>query len=105
MEKFEKGKQYGLHYKSKSWDEWAGKIEITEIQYYDQPIEIHGNKIEDIAQIGEAIIKYVDTKYYKNKLFKVPIVGYFGTRDREKETNCLSLNNKFYFSVFLKGAN
>lgn len=99
--KFEKGKQYNLHYKSKKWSELAGKVEVAEIQYYDSPIEIHGNKIEEIAQIGEATIKYIDTKYYKDKLFKVPVVGYFITRGRKKETTCLSLDNKFYFSVFL----
>lgn len=101
MNKFEKDKQYDLHYKSKSWNEIAGKIKIIDIEYYEKPRESKGNEINDIADIGKATIKYIDTKYYRNKLFEVDIVGYFKTKHREKERTCLSLDNKFYFSVFL----
>jgi hypothetical protein len=101
MKQFEKGEQYPLHYKSKSFDVFAGKIEVVDIEYFDEPQESTGNKINDIADIGKAIIKYVGTKYYKDKLFEVDIVGYFKTEYREKEQTCISLNNKFYFSVFL----
>ncbi|HAB60042.1 MAG TPA: hypothetical protein DCE48_04920 [Lachnospiraceae bacterium] len=101
MKQFEKGKQYDLRYKSKKWNELAGKIEIVDLEYFDRPVEIRGNDIKSIAQIGKATIKYMDTKYYKNKLYNVEIVGYFKTEFREKESTCISLNNKFYFSVFI----
>jgi len=102
MKRFEKGKQYPLHFKSKKWNELAGAVEVTEIEYFQEPKEIsEQNTAAAIFQIGKASIRYVDTKYYKNKHFEVRIVGYFKTEHNEKEESCLSLDNKFYFPVFL----
>lgn len=102
MKKFKQGKQYPLRFKSKTWNELAGAIEIVEIEYFDKPMEISERDTESgIFNIGKATIKYIDTKYYKNKLFEVWIVGYFKTDIRKEESSCISLENKFYSSVFL----
>lgn len=102
MKRFEQGKQYPLRFKSKKWHELAGAIEVEEIEYFDKPMEISERDTESgIFEIGKAKIKYIDTKYYKNKLFEVRIVGYFKTDIRKEESSCISLENKFYFSVFL----
>lgn len=102
MKKFEKGKRYPLRFKSKTWNELAGAIEIVKIEYFEKPMEIsEQNTKSGIFDIGKAKIKYIDTKYYKNKLFEVRIVGYFKTDFRKKESSCISLDNKFYLSVFL----
>lgn len=102
MKKFEQGKQYPLRFKSKKWNELAGAIEVVKIEYFEKPMEISERDTESrIFQIGKAKIKYIDTKYYKNKLFEVQIVGYFKTDIRKEESSCISLENKFYFSVFL----
>lgn len=103
MKQFEKGKQYPLHFKSKKWEELAGTIEIIEVEYFEEPLEIsEQNTNAGIFQIGKAAIKYIGTKYYKNKIFAVPIVGYFKTEYKEDEKTCISLDNKFYFSVFMR---
>lgn len=102
MKKIEQGKQYPLRFKSKTWNELAGAIEVVEIEYFEKPMEISKRDTESgIFQIGKAKVKYIDTKYYKNKLFEVRIVGYFKTDFRKKESACISLDNKFYLSVFL----
>jgi hypothetical protein len=102
MERFEKGKFYPLHFKSKCWNELAGKIEIVDIEYFEKPKEFNEQDTRcGILDIGIAKIRYVDTKYYKNKLFDVGVVGYFKNDLRDEEKTCISLDNKFYFSVFL----
>lgn len=102
MKRFEKGKRYILHFKSKKRDELAGAIEVIDIEYFENPAEIgEQNTKSGIFQVGKAQIQYVDTKYYKNKLFEVRIVGYFKTDYRREESTCISLENKFYFPVFL----
>lgn len=107
MKKFERGKQYPLRFKSKKWRiffkyRWAAVIEVVEIEYFDKPMEISERDTESgIFNIGKATIKYIDTEYYKNKLFEVWIVGYFKTDIRKEESSCISLENKFYSSVFL----
>ena len=102
MKKFEQGKQYPLRFKSKTWNELAGAIEVVEIEYFEKPMEISKRDTESgIFETGKAKVKYIDTKYYKNKLFEARIVGYFKTDFRKKESSCISLDNKFYLSVFL----
>ena len=97
MKKFEVGKRYALHYKSKPHSVIAGEVEVLEAEYFDKPKEISdSNTLSGIYDVGKARIKYIGTKYYKDKAFWVEIVGYF-----KSDSTCLSLDKKFYFSVFL----
>lgn len=97
MKRFESGKRYALRYKSKPKSVVAGEVEVLETEYFDKPKEISDNDtLSGIYNVGKAKIKYIGTRYYKDKVFWVDIVGYY-----KSDLTCLDLDKKIYFSVFL----
>ncbi|MDR0947896.1 MAG: hypothetical protein LBM69_00080 [Lachnospiraceae bacterium] len=96
--RFEKGQRYPLHYGTGTeWFKYAGEIEVLEAEYFENPIK-QENIFDSNLTLGKATIKYVGTKYYKNKTYKVDII-YAPKDEWSGEMYYIKLTTKRYFSL------
>ena len=92
MIKSKVGNTYELEFQSsRRSGESAGKFEI--ISFTPGEIEItldgyyagKGEEVVDSVKLGKYSIKFIDTKFYKNKVVDFPCKVYFGLKHREED--------------------